>query len=121
MAAPDKTYQSNDVFTMTITAAAGTVTMDLPALLSAQMGWVIDRILIYALGTLTALDVKVTESGGSTIAWVGGQVVAATMIPIQPIEGPIVGLRNNQLKVVLTATGANPVQLTVIARQRPCA
>lgn len=121
MAAPDRTYSSGEVYTFTIGVAAATVTMDLPALLSAQLGWVIDKILVYALGTLTALDVNVTESGGLVIARQGGQVAAATPIPIQPIDGPIVCLRNNQAKVVFTATGATAVQLTVIARQRPAA
>jgi len=120
MSAPAQIYQAKNKWTMTITAAAGTVTLDMPVPSAPTLCWVIDSILVYCLGTVTAFDVDVTTSVAGDIARAGGQVGGATngSLPAHiPIPGPIVCDRGDQTKVILTATGATAVQLTLNAHE----
>lgn len=114
-----QTYSSNDRtadhWTFVDNAAAATITVTLPAP-GAQRAWIIDSILSYALGTLTALDVEVLKNDGTTkIARVGGQVSATDLPATGAILGPIVTASNDAPKIVFTATGATQVELSINA------
>jgi hypothetical protein len=96
--------------------------MDLPAPPSAGLAWVIDQILCYALGTVTAFNVDVQSAAAASYCKVGGQVGGVTLGALDPfksIAGPIPGLANNQTKIILTATGATAVQVTTLCHLAP--
>jgi hypothetical protein len=71
---------------------------------------------VYALGTVTAFKVEITDSGATTLAQYGGQIGGATngSLPAHiAIAGPIVCVKSDQPQVVVTATGATSTSGTV--------
>ena len=98
-------------------AAATTITVTLPAP-GAGLAWLIRTIWLKMVGTVTAFDVQVQDSASTVLAVAGGQVGGATngSLPAHvPLVGPCCTKANDAPKVILTATGATQVNVTVHA------
>lgn len=119
MAAPSVSVYGPDGEQHFLNAAAATVTMDLPAP-SADVQHVIDKIGLFMLGTVTVFTVEIQNAAAAVLARFGGQIGGATngQLPTAPIEGPWRGQKGDATKIVLTATGATQVSLSVSARKK---
>lgn len=107
--ATTKHYVGESV-TFTEAAATNNVTSALPAP-GAGRSWRIDNITFRAAGAITAWDLDVQESGG-TSCW---RVGATTAVYPGQFTGPIATKINDAPNVVMSATGATAVQLNIIA------
>lgn len=113
MAAPTITNRGDQEYTFRLTAAADTVTMDLPTPGGANLCWVIDAIYTFANGTITAYNLQVQDTAAAVQTKIGGQV--GTPMFNLALVGPIVCKKGDTPKVVVTATGSTETWLTVSA------
>lgn len=118
MAAPQISHYSPEGETHTYAVAAATGTIDLPTPGAGQRH-VIENIWIYCLGTITAFHVEVQLAAGTAFCKFGGQVGGATngILPNGPLLGPIICAPADATKVLLVATGASSIQITVNLRK----
>lgn len=107
--ATTKHYTGGSV-TFTEAAATNNVTSALPAP-GAGLAWRIDQLSFRVAGAITAWDIEVQESGGTSCFRVGATGAAYPGI----IYGPIATKANDAPNVVMSGSGATAVQLNIIA------
>lgn len=115
MAAASRSEYGPNGETHYLGVAAAAMDIDLPSPGFGQRH-VIDTILLYITGTLTAFDCQIQDSTAAIIGRAGGQV--PPNVPLV-IHGPIRCKGADATQIAVTTTGGTRIDVTVNAHREP--